>query len=259
MDLEKTNETIEKNEDKIEEITKEMSERNIQNTNKEQEQKNENDCKIEQENKKDEDEKKEIEENSNNNITLVSKDKNISKKRKAKRFLHKIWKEIIEWLQMFAFVLSCFIITFSVFLINAKVPSSSMETTLMTNSRLIANRLAYTFGQELKYEDIVIFPAPDEENKLYIKRVIGLPGDEIEIIKGVTYRNGKKLEEPYVNFQSDSYGPYIVPEGCFFAMGDNRDASWDSRFWTNKYVPIKEIEGKALFTYWPLNEIKILK
>ena len=190
---------------------------------------------------------------------INSLNKGISKKRKTKRFLYKIWKEILEWIQMFLIVLSCFVITFSVFLINAKVPSSSMETTLMTNSRLIANRLAYKFGQELKYDDIVIFPAPDEEDKLYIKRVIGLPGDEIEIIKGITYRNGEKLSEPYVNFQSDSYGPYVVPEGCFFAMGDNRDASWDARFWTNKYVPIKEIEGKALFTYWPLNEIKILK
>ena len=187
-----------------------------------------------------------------------TKNKTKLSEKEIRRNIHKVVLEILDWGKSFAVSFSIFIIIFTLFLINAKVPSSSMENTLTVNTRLIANRLAYSFGNEVEYEDIIIFPAPDEEEKLYVKRVVGLEGDTIQIIDGKTYRNGNLVYEPYVNVQTGNYGPYVVPKGTVFVMGDNRNNSWDARFWEDKYVKIEDIKGKALFTYWPLNELKIL-
>lgn len=179
--------------------------------------------------------------------------------RQKRRLLYKTKNEIFSWIKSFVIAFVLFIFVFSVLLVNAKVPSSSMEPTLMTNTRLIANRLAYSFGNEVEYNDIIIFPAPDQKDILYIKRVIGKSGDIIQIIDGITYRNGDPIEEPYVNTQTGNYGPYVVPNGKIFVMGDNRNHSYDARFWENKYVDTNDIIGKAIFTYAPLKEIKLLK
>lgn len=179
-------------------------------------------------------------------------------KREKRRKLNRIWMEVKDWSQSFIIAFLVFIIIFGFLLINARVPTPSMEPTLMVKTRLIVNRLAYVFGDPIEYDDIVIFPAPDDKKTLYIKRVVGVAGDKIEIKDGITYRNDEIIEEPYVVKQTGSYGPYYVPDDCIFVMGDNRDNSWDARFWDEKYVKIKDVKGKAMFTIWPLNELKLL-
>lgn len=104
--------------------------------------------------------------------------------------------------------------------------------------------------------DIVVFRYPDDESEIYVKRVIGLPGDTIAIEDGKIYINGstEPLQEDYLKEEwTVATGPYTfeVPEGSYFMMGDNRNDSWDARYWSNTYVTKDKILGKALFTYWP--------
>ncbi len=161
-------------------------------------------------------------------------------------------KEVVSWIFTFiACIIAAKLIT-SFIIVNARVPSASMENTVMTNDRLIANRLAYTFSDPKRF-DIIVFVAPDEPDKLFIKRIIGIPGDTIEIVNGTLIINGKVIEEEeYVKEQMNgSYGPVTVPEGHYFMLGDNRNNSLDSRYWFNTFVPEDTILGEAMFTYFP--------
>lgn len=166
--------------------------------------------------------------------------------------------EILSWLQILvtaaciAFVLNTFIIA------NSRVPSGSMENTIMTNDRVIGSRLSYRFSSPER-GDIAIFRFPDDESVYYVKRVIGLPGDEIDIIDGAVYLNGSDtpLEEPYLRQEMVPEEPmhFEVPEDSYFMMGDNRNHSYDARYWTNTYVKRDKLVAKVLFRYWPLNQI----
>ncbi len=161
-------------------------------------------------------------------------------------------KEIVSWILTFvACIIAAKLIT-TFIIVNARVPSASMENTVMTNDRLIANRLAYTFSDPERF-DIIVFVAPDEPDKLFIKRIIGIPGDTIEIVNGVLVINGEVIEnEEYVKeTMNGSYGPVTVPEGHYFMLGDNRNNSLDSRYWFNTFVPEDTILGQAMFTYFP--------
>ncbi len=170
-------------------------------------------------------------------------------------------KEIISWVEtivfavLFAFVITTFII------VNAKVPSASMENTVMTGDRLIANRLSYLFDKPERY-DIVVFRFPDDESKLYIKRIIGLPGETVNIRNGLVYIDDS-TEPLRTDFQAEEMitpdATYVVPDGCYFMLGDNRNCSLDSRAWENKYVAENKILGKAVFRYYPLNAIGVVE
>ena len=136
---------------------------------------------------------------------------------------------------------------------NAEVPTGSMIPVVQPNDRLIVNRLAYLF-EEPKRGDIVMFAFPDDEKDNYLKRIIGLPGEKVEIKNGLAYINvsEKPLDEPYINDPPNgNYGPYNAPEGCYFMLGDNRDESKDARFWNNTYVKKEKIVGKAWLKYYP--------
>ena len=141
-----------------------------------------------------------------------------------------------------------------------------MEKTIMTGDRLIGNRLAYGINLQIggkqickkmrdpKRFDIIIFRYPDDESELYIKRIIGLPGETVEIRDGDVYIDGSKepLDDSFTAEKTEgSFGPYKVPDGSYFVMGDNRNSSYDSRFWENTYVRFDEILGKAVFRYYP--------
>lgn len=142
---------------------------------------------------------------------------------------------------------------------NAEVPTGSMIPAVMPDDRLIVNRLAYIFS-EPKRGDIVMFKFPDDETEDYLKRIIGLPGEKLEIKDGLVYINDseKPLEEPYLNDPPNGdFGPYYVPEGCYFMMGDNRDTSSDARSWDTTYVKKEKIVGKAILRYYP--NISILR
>jgi signal peptidase I len=148
--------------------------------------------------------------------------------------------------------------------VNATIPSQSMENTIMVGDRVFGNRLAYVNSSPKRY-DIIIFRYPDDESQLFIKRVIGLPGDTIDIRDGEVYVNGS--ETPLTDSFCPQQGvtdagnmevPFTVPEGCYFVLGDNRLNSRDSRYWTNHFVTEDEIVAKAVFRYWPLNKMKVL-
>ncbi|CAI3627530.1 Signal peptidase I [Clostridium neonatale] len=128
-----------------------------------------------------------------------------------------------------------------------------MVPTLEVNDRLIVSNVYKP--ENLKEGDIVTFKCDEYGDKLLIKRLIGLPGDTIEIKDGVVFRNGTELEEPYVKNNEEYDGYFEIPEGKYFFLGDNRANSDDSRYWENPYVDRKDIEGKVQIRIYPFNEI----
>lgn len=185
----------------------------------------------------------------------------------------KIWNEIWDYVKMIVVVLLIVAVVNNVVLINAKIPSESMEKTVMTGDRLFGFRLAYgmnleLFGKELvskKWKeperfDIVIFHYPDDESQLFIKRLIGLPGETVEIKGGKVYIDGAEtpLDDSFTPEmpRPEDWGPYTVPEDSYFMLGDNRNHSHDSRRWDNTSVRFDQIVGKAIVRYYP--SIKLL-
>ncbi len=165
-----------------------------------------------------------------------------------------IGREILDWIivivvsAVLAFALDKFII------VNAKIPSASMEPTIMTGDRLIGNRLAY-LNEDPQRGDVVIFLYPDNEKEYFIKRVIGLPGETVTVVDGKVYINDSPYpldESAYLHtVPIGDFGPFKVPEGAYFMMGDNRNNSMDSRFWNQPYVYKDKILGKAWVRYFP--------
>lgn len=167
-------------------------------------------------------------------------------------------REVFSWLASFAFALLVALFIKNFVIINADVPTGSMENTIMPGDRLIGNRLAY-LKEGPKRGDVVIFRYPDDEEELYVKRVIGLPGETIVIEDAKVYIDGNEepLTEDYLKEEwIAATGPYtfLVPEDSYLVMGDNRNDSWDARFWSNTYVARKKILGKAVVIYWPFKD-----
>jgi signal peptidase I len=134
-----------------------------------------------------------------------------------------------------------------------RVEGSSMMPALVDDERLFINKFLYRLGVgEVQRGDLVVFQSPTEPGKSYIKRIIGLPGDTVELRGGVVWLNGGQLEEPYVPAEyrdQSNLEPVRVPPGHYFVLGDHRNASNDSRVWGP--VPKQTIYGKAVFAYWP--------
>jgi signal peptidase I len=186
-------------------------------------------------------------------------------------------------------VTGLFIITF--ILQAFEIPSSSMEDTLLIGDHVFVNREQFApathwLGPMLPYReirrgDIVVFLSPEERGLFVVKRIIGIPGDRIHLRDGVVYRNGQKLDEPYVQHKMGDYNPYrdnfpavqpsdmygvrneewkaalpshlqgedvVVPPNSYFGMGDNRDVSYDSRYWG--FIPKQNVIGRPMFIYW---------
>ena len=159
-----------------------------------------------------------------------------------------------------------------------KIPSGSMIPTLQIGDHILVNKLSYglrlpedifwvpiPFGGKYLVDyrkpqrgDVVVFIYPEDRSKDFIKRVIGVAGDEVEVRAKKVYINGREIDDPYAHFEGenalgglqarDDYGPKRVPENHIFVMGDNRDKSLDSRYWG--YVPLKDVKGKAFLIYW---------
>ena len=158
-----------------------------------------------------------------------------------------------------------------------KIPTGSMEENLLVGDHILVNKFVYgpaasplerflLPAHSVRHGDVVVFRFPDDPARDFIKRCIGLPGDEIEIVDKVVFVNGKKLEDQDYTYHTDSrtyprsvflepgyrerdnFGPEIVPPGHYFFMGDNRDNSNDSRFWGS--VPAEYIKGRAFMVYW---------
>ena len=198
-----------------------------------------------------------------------------------------IVKEILSWIEVIvvAVVLAWFLTSFII--VNATVPSGSMQNTIEPGDRLFGLRLTYLF-KEPERGDIVVFHYPVDEalgkRTNYIKRIIGLPGETVTIRQGKIYINDSEtpLDEPYLKetwiVRNDGY-VFEVPEGCYLMLGDNRNNSSDARYWAQKaieeftkagktitaeeawdlsFVRKKQILGKAYVRYWPLNTISSL-
>lgn len=184
------------------------------------------------------------------------------------------WQSIAwEYLQaiLIALILALFIRTFVVQAF--KIPSGSMKNTLLIGDHILVNKFIYgvrsPFTRELwipgkkpERGDVAVFIYPMDRKKDFIKRVIGIEGDTIQIINKNVYVNGKLFPDPpevqhtdpRILPGRDNMGPVTVPKDKIFVMGDNRDQSYDSRFW--KFVPLKDVKGKAFTIYWSWNSDK---
>ncbi len=154
-----------------------------------------------------------------------------------------------------------------------KIPTGSMEPSLLVGDHLIVNKMIYSPSatgleravlptRDVRRGDIVVFKYPEEPERDFIKRVIGMPGDRLELRSKVLYINDEALEETWAHYAApasgetfgasldlrEAYGPVTVPEGQYFMMGDNRDNSEDSRYWG--FLPASYVKGKALFIYF---------
>lgn len=182
------------------------------------------------------------------------------RRHKKNRQVHSAVRELRQWVLTLAAAFFVAFITDHFIIVNAQIPSGSMENTIMPGDRVFGSRLSYMLSNPERF-DIVIFRYPDDRSQLYIKRVIGLPGETVEIRDGSIYINGSDVPLEDVEtkeFMTGSFGPYFVPEGCYFMLGDNRNNSKDSRYWIDPYVPLNDMLGKAFFRYWPLDECKVL-
>ncbi len=172
--------------------------------------------------------------------------------------------EEINWVQEFKSILSTIVVTVvivfllkSYVIINATVPTGSMENTILPGDNILGFRMAYLL-EEPERGDVIFFYFPDDETQKYVKRIIGLPGEKVVIQDAKIYIDDSEipLEEDYLKEEwIAGTGPYefYVPEGCYFVLGDNRNGSADARFWKNPYVSEEKIIGKAIFTYFPFD------
>lgn len=160
-------------------------------------------------------------------------------------------KEFFSWVLTIALAIAAAWIINNFVLFKMVVDGPCMESTLYTGEEMYGIRIAYLFS-EPERGDIVTFWAPDLEDVVYVKRIIGLPGETVEIKDGVVYVNGDALEESYKQTKMvGNLGPYEVPEDSYFMLGDNRDHSHDSVDWKNTYVKRDAIISKIVFRYLP--------
>lgn len=170
--------------------------------------------------------------------------------------------EIISWIIPLSVAVAVALIIKGFVIINANVPTGSMLNTIQEGDDLFGLRLAYTFSEPQR-GDIIIFKYPDDKSQKYIKRLIGLPGEKVEIDEGRIYINdsSEPLEEDYLPEEwVTENGPFTfeVPEDSYLMLGDNRNNSWDARYWDNTYVTRDDIIGKAWLIYYPFAHIKLL-
>lgn len=136
-----------------------------------------------------------------------------------------------------------------------RVDGASMEPTLHNGELIIINKLAFRLGEPQR-GDIIVFHYPRDPSQEFIKRIVGLSGDQVTITDGNIYVNGQRLDEPYISISPNYLGSWVVPENQLFVLGDNRNNSRDSHEWGT--LPMDYVIGKALFIYWPINTMGIV-
>lgn len=170
--------------------------------------------------------------------------------------------EKVKWGQILLDIVETVVLALVLFLgINAvsarvRVDGFSMNPTLMDGEFVLVNRLSYRVG-DMQRGDIIVFRSTTNPDLDLIKRIIGLPGDQVDIHDGQVFVNGKTLSEPYIAAAPNYRGSWQVPEGHLFVLGDNRNDSSDSHQWG--LLPFENIVGKAVFIYWPFPEWGIIR
>ena len=194
----------------------------------------------------------------------INDDKDIEIHRPEEASRNNLWAEARLLLRdlVFALMIAALVVVFVVQPV--KVEGTSMLPRLHDGERIFVNKLIYydeyRWAPKVERGDIVVFWYPDDPSKSYIKRVVGLPGDTVEVREGNVLINGTILQEKYLdpkeNLSTHSHAPVYVKPNYYFVMGDNRDNSSDSRSWG--LVPKKYIYGKALLRYWPLSAAAVI-
>jgi signal peptidase I len=170
-----------------------------------------------------------------------------------------------EWAETIVTSFALVLILFTFAMKPFKIPSGSMEDTLQVGDMLFVNRSLYWI-QEPERGDIIVFKAPPEDLKVdYIKRVVAVAGDTLEMKDGKVYINGKQTVEPYIKYSNTfffeprqyNFGPVTVPQDTLFVMGDHRNNSKDSRYWG--FLDKKFVKGKAFLIYFPIPRIKLIR
>ncbi len=181
------------------------------------------------------------------------------------QFLRKVYIFLLDTVQTLLIVFAVFLVIYVFLFRPFQVSGSSMYPTFFDKQYILTNIVALRFGRP-KQGDVVVFKAPNDPEKDYIKRVIGVPGDSVMIRNGDVYVNGKLLDQSaYLQPSVKTYGgaflregvATVVPSDYYFVLGDNRPGSSDSREWG--FVPIKSVIGESFFVYWPLNKMEIIK
>lgn len=172
-------------------------------------------------------------------------------------------KEVLETVIYFAILFLVVLLIHTFLGEQVKVRGSSMESTLQNDNRLFLEKVTYHLGDPERFDIVVFQPRNAGKNVFYIKRIIGLPNETIQIIDSKIYINGEVLEESYGNNPIESAGiasePIVLLEDEYFVLGDNRNNSSDSRNPSVGVVNVDSIEGRAWVRIWPFNEFGILK
>ena len=180
-------------------------------------------------------------------------------------FLRKIYTFLIDTVQTLLLIFAVFLVIYVFLFRPFRVSGNSMHPTFLDKQYILTNLITLRFNKP-KIGDVVVFKAPKDQEKDYIKRVIGTPGDAVSIKDGEVYVNGQLLDQSkFLKSSVKTYGgsflrdgeTVTVPSESYFVIGDNRSGSSDSREWGS--VPIKSIIGKSLFVYWPLDKIELIK
>lgn len=163
-----------------------------------------------------------------------------------------IMKELMSYIIIIIIAIIIALLLVNFVIINSRIPSGSMEPQIQVGDKLIGFRLSYAFS-EPERGDVIIFKFPDDESQTFIKRIIGLPGEIVEIKNGHVYVSGDELTEDYIKEPMKAYEDmtFVVPADSYFVLGDNRNSSIDSRYWKNHFVHRDKILAKAIFRYWP--------
>lgn len=175
-----------------------------------------------------------------------------------------IAREILGWLLYIVIVIGATYLIVTYVGQRTKVSGDSMEATLHDEDNLIVDKISYRFRDPKRYE-IIVFPYKYAENTYYIKRIIGLPGETVQIIDGYVYINGEKLDETYglEVIDSTKYGlaaePIVLGEDEYFVLGDNRNHSSDSRDPSVGILNREDLMGRAWVRIWPLNSIGVIQ
>ena len=179
-------------------------------------------------------------------------------------FLRQVWAFILDFIETIVVSLAIFAVVYLFLFQPHQVDGRSMEPNFHDKEYILTDKISYRFG-EPKRSDVVVFHSPQDERIDFIKRIIGVPGDSLQIKGGNLYINGTKIEENYINDPGQvAQGRFLkegakvdVPAGQFFVMGDNRLHSSDSREWG--FVTRDEIVGRAFFRYWPVAQFGVLQ